>query len=131
MSFRESFELHAPVERVFEALLDPEKVNRWMQADAAEVDADSSRYSYGWRRGEAEVGPVRILELVPNRLLVHDWQWVGEPDASVRWELSPTESGTRKRLAHSKSSTITHALGWSDAMLGIRRLVEEGGHAPR
>jgi uncharacterized protein YndB with AHSA1/START domain len=118
--------IDAPPERVFRALLDPAQVRVWMQAEAPEIDAETKRYSYGWQRGDAgvEVGPVRIVELVPNRLLVHDWQWLDEPDGQVRWELSPTDTGTRLRLIHSESADITHALGWSDAMISIRRLVE-------
>jgi uncharacterized protein YndB with AHSA1/START domain len=69
------------------------------------------------------VGPGRILELIPNRLLVHDWQWIDEPDGQVRWELSPTDSGTILRLTHSQSKDMTHSLGWSDALVSIRRLV--------
>jgi uncharacterized protein YndB with AHSA1/START domain len=117
--------IDAPPERVFRALLDPAQVRVWMQAEAPEIDPEAQRYSYGWRRGDSiEVGPVRILELVPNRLLVHDWQWLDEPDGQVRWELSPTDTGTRLRLIHSESADITHALGWSDALISIRQLVE-------
>jgi uncharacterized protein YndB with AHSA1/START domain len=118
--------IDAPPERVFRALLDPAQVRVWMQAEAPEIDPEEKRYSYGWHRGDAasEVGPVRILELVPNRLLVHDWQWIDEPDGQVRWELSPTDTGTLLRLIHSESADITHALGWSDALISIRRLVD-------
>jgi uncharacterized protein YndB with AHSA1/START domain len=121
-------EIMASPERVFRALLDPAQVQIWMQAEAPEIDEASMRYSYGWRRGEpaTEVGPLRILELVPNRLLVHDWCWVGEPDGQVRWELSPTESGTRLRLTHIESRDYTHTLGWSDALVRIRQLVTKG-----
>ena len=117
-------EIDAPPERVFRALLDPAQVKVWMQVDSPEIDADAKRYSYGWRRGDAgtEVGPVSILELVPNRLLVHDWQWIDEPHGTVRWELSPTGAGTLLRLIHSETADITNALGWSDAMISIRQL---------
>lgn len=118
-------EIEAPPERVFQALLDPAQVRVWMQIETPEIDANTKRYSYGWRRGEAavEVGPVRILELVPNRLLVHDWQWTDAPVGQVRWELSPSPTGTSLKLIHSESTDITHALGWSDAMHSIQRLV--------
>ena len=119
-------EISAPPERVFEALLDPEKVKVWMQSEAPEIDPEAKRYSYGWTRGEekVEMGPLRILELVPGQLLVHDWQWPGEPDGQVRWELSPTEKGTRLRLIHVDSRDFTHRLGWSDALASLRRLLE-------
>jgi uncharacterized protein YndB with AHSA1/START domain len=119
-------EIDAPPERVFRALLDPAQVSLWMQAEAPEIDPAANRYSYGWHRGEAgvEVGPVRILELIPNQLLVHDWKWTDEPDGQVRWELSPTDAGTQLRLIHSESADITHALGWSDALISIQRLID-------
>jgi len=125
-------DIDAPPERVFRALLDPDQVRVWMQTDAPEIDPDASRYSFGWRRGDegVEVGPVRLLELVPNRLLVHDWQWLDEPRGRVRWELSPIASGTRLRLLHTASADLTHALGWSDALIRIRRLVEGLGADP-
>ena len=118
--------IDAPPERVFRALLDPAQVRVWMQAEAPEIDTEAKRYSYGWHRGDgaSEVGPVRILELVPNRLLVHDWQWIDQPDGQVRWELSPTNAGTLLRLIHSETADITHALGWSDALMSIRQLVD-------
>lgn len=121
-------EIEAPPERVFQALLDPAQVRIWMQAEAPHVDINQSTYSFGWTRGEAAepVGPVRLLELVPNRLLVHDWQWTGEVEGVVRWELQPTATGTRLRLLHSRSADVTHALGWSDALFSIRALVEGG-----
>lgn len=119
-------EIDATPERVFRALLDPDQVRIWMQAETPDIDAEQKRYSYGWHRGDeaTEVGPVRILELVPNRLLVHDWQWLDEPSGQVRWELSPKDAGTLLRLIHSSTTDITHALGWSDAMISIRRLVD-------
>jgi uncharacterized protein YndB with AHSA1/START domain len=117
-------EINAPVERVFEALLDPAQVRVWMGVDEPEIETGTKRYSYGWRREEREVGPMQILELIPNRLLVHDWHWTGEPEGQVRWELSPTDSGTRLRLVHLESVDYTHTLGWADAMQGIRRLLE-------
>jgi uncharacterized protein YndB with AHSA1/START domain len=118
-------EINASPERVFRALLDPDLVSVWMQADAPEIDVETKRYSYGWQRGEAktEVGPVRIIELIPNRLLVHDWQWVGEADGQVRWELSASDGGTLLKLTHSDSNDFTHTLGWSDALVSIEQLL--------
>jgi len=117
-------EIEATPERVFRALIDPAQVQIWMQAETPEIDEGAKRYSYGWHRGEPaiEVGPVRILELVPNRLLVHDWRWTGEPDGQVRWELAATEHGTKLRLIHSESRDYTHTLGWSDALIRIAQL---------
>jgi uncharacterized protein YndB with AHSA1/START domain len=118
-------EIDATPERVFRALLDPAQVSVWMQSEVPKIDTDAKIYSYGWQRGDSAtpVGPGRILELIPNRLLVHDWRWIDEPDGQVRWELSPSGSGTLLRLIHSQSTDITHSLGWADALVSIRRLV--------
>ena len=120
-------EIDATPERVFRALLDPAQVSIWMQSEAPKIDTDAKIYSYGWQRGDeaTPVGPGRILELIPNRLLVHDWRWIDEPDGQVRWELSPSGSGTLLRLIHSQSTDITHSLGWADALVSIRRLVAD------
>jgi uncharacterized protein YndB with AHSA1/START domain len=119
-------EIAAAPKRVFRALLDPAQVGLWMQAERPEIDAKAKHYSYGWQRGDpaTPVGPIRILELVPDRLLIHDWHWIDAPVGQVRWELTPTDSGTLLRLIHSKSTDITHTLGWSDALVSIRRIVD-------
>ena len=119
-------EIDAPPSRVFRALLDPDQVRVWMGCEAPEIEPSRDRYSYGWTRGEAreEVGPTRLLELVPDRLLVHDWHWTGERDGVVRWELRPSGAGTRLRLIHQRSFEDGNALGWSDALISIRVLAE-------
>jgi uncharacterized protein YndB with AHSA1/START domain len=111
--------------RVFRALLDPAQVKVWMQVDAPEIDADAGQYSYGWQLGEPATphGPSRIVELIPDRLLVHDWQWVGEPSGQIRWELSPCTTGTRLRLIHTRTRSLSYVLGWSDALVAIWRLL--------
>jgi len=128
-SLQLEIEIHAPPAQVFRALLDPDRVRRWMQVELPEIDVASHRYSYGWHRGDppAPVGPSRIVELVPDRLLVHDWQWTGEPTGQVRFELTPCLKGTRLRLVHTHSSDLSHVLGWSDALVGIRRIFVESG----
>jgi uncharacterized protein YndB with AHSA1/START domain len=119
-------EIEAPPDRVFRALLDPAQVAVWMEAKAPEIDADKDRYSYGWTRGTppVEVGPSRILELVPNRLLVFDWNWTDEEAGQVRWELTPSEAGTKLRLVHVNFTELANVLGWSDALFAIRALIE-------
>jgi len=119
-------DIAAPPERVFRALLDPAAVAIWMEARAPEIDVEKDRYSYGWTRGTppVEVGPSKILELQPNRLLVFDWNWPDEGSGQVRWELTPIETGTKLRLLHINSTELANVLGWSDALVAVRLLVE-------
>jgi uncharacterized protein YndB with AHSA1/START domain len=119
-------EIAAPPAQVFRALLDPTLVKVWMQVDEPQIDVDEKRYSYGWQQGDPPVphGPSRIVELIPDRLLVHDWQWSNENSGQVRWELAASQTGTRLRLIHINTRDLSNRLGWSDALIAIRRLLD-------
>ena len=58
-----------------------------------------------------------------NPVSTHEHRVIA-PDGQVRWELSPTDAGTVLRLIHSETADITHALGWSDALISIQRLID-------
>lgn len=95
----------APPERVYAALTDPAKMDRWLSAKARVEPRAGGEYSFGWmikdsRGGETPCGPQRLVELVPNRMIVHDWSHRDEPRTTVRWELTPEGAGTRVRLTH-------------------------------
>jgi len=98
-------EIAAPPAKVFRALLDPAILDRWLHA-TARVDVASGEYSYGWNYdvdGKPVVGgPTRIIELVENNKLVHDWtDWRNDPAkplTRVTWLLEPLAGGARTRL---------------------------------
>jgi uncharacterized protein YndB with AHSA1/START domain len=119
-------EIAATPAQVFRALLDPAQVKIWMQIDAPRIDPNTSEYSYGWERGNPPVpnGPSRIVELIPDRLLVHDWHWTNETDGQVRWELTVCDTGTRLCLTHTNTKDLSNRLGWSDALIAIRQLFD-------
>jgi uncharacterized protein YndB with AHSA1/START domain len=71
-----------------------------------------------------------VLEYVPPRLLVWSWiaNWHEQPAhaTTVRWELTPTRSGTRVRvnhsgLAHEPISRKDYTGGWQ----GVLRLLSQ------
>ncbi len=119
-----SIEIDAPPEKVFQALTDPEQLDRWMSTAAAIEPDTGGAYSYGWESGE---GPTRIVELIPNRLLVHDWTHPGEHLTQVRWELVPVGKGTRVELTHSafesEHQNLSHRLGWNALLFSLSSLV--------
>jgi len=122
---RLSIVMDAPPEAVFQALLDPEALRQWVGATAPEVDPRvGGVYRYGWKYPiegrEVEGGPMTILELVPNRLLVTDWpDWRGDPTVPlqrIEWHLAPEGAGTRVTLVHSgftRTADISdYPFGW-------------------
>lgn len=135
---RLSVEIDAPPSRVFLALTDPAEMDRWISAAARVEPRAGGAYAYGWTvtMDDAPVhcGPRTIIDLVPDRLLVTDWQFATEPVTRVRWELEPLDGGVRTRL------TVDHArpdvepngdagregyvAGWTGFLLEIAQYVE-------
>lgn len=131
-----SIDIDAPREVVFQALIDPEKMKRWI-ATAAKVDLKKGVYSYGWQYTiegrQVEGGPQRILELVENEKLVTDWpDWRGLPGApptQVAWILeSRGKNKTRLTLIHSGFARPVdrsdYQQGWYDFVGNIQKLAQ-------
>lgn len=137
-------EISAPPERVFRALADERQLFQWWGKDTSckglwHMDA---RKGGKWRfqaRDENSRNPStgslheaagEILEYDPPRLLVYSWiaNWHDRPNDTtvVRWELTPTASGTRVRLQH---SGLTHQAearkGYSGGWPGVLALLKK------
>jgi uncharacterized protein YndB with AHSA1/START domain len=105
---RQSILITAVRHEVFEALLDPAILNKWIAAHAVVEPEVDGRYTYGWKyavRGQqVEGGPTRILELVENTRLVTDWpNWRGDPglpSQRITWLLEAIGEQTRVTLIH-------------------------------
>ncbi|MDQ0466772.1 uncharacterized protein YndB with AHSA1/START domain [Caulobacter ginsengisoli] len=138
---RQSIFVAAPRERVFQALIDPEILNRWIASAARVEPRVGGEMSYGW---EYKVdgrpvtgGPTRILELVPNEKLVTDWpDWRLEPGApvtTVSWTLTDEAGGTRVTLTHGTferpADIGDYPYGWQDFLVALARLFAAGGEA--
>src|SRR5271157_1823473 len=113
-------EIHiaAPPERVFSALIEPKQLALWFTDASCPVKTwrmDARRggsYGYATGKGSHVVNGVsefechgEILEFDPPRLLVYTWvaNWHLDKQRKtiVRWELTPTPSGTHVRVTHS------------------------------
>lgn len=86
-----------PVERVWEALVDPEQQQAWVPGVRFEARVGAPvLFDFGDQgRAEGEVLAVR-----PPTALEHTWRWPGEPPSAVRWRLDPVDGGTRIVLLH-------------------------------
>jgi uncharacterized protein YndB with AHSA1/START domain len=118
-------EINAAPAQVYDALLRPEQINRWI-ASAATVEARvGGVYGLGWEG----FPPARILELVPDERLRLEW-----PDekksTTVTWTLEGSGGKTRLTILHSgfapDEPTGGLGAGWLNFINWVRSLVEYG-----
>jgi len=90
--------LRHPVEVVWQAITEPDEIERWM-GTRPEIDLRPGGHYITHHRSGDRVAD-RITRLEPPRLLEHTfWEHVN-PSARVTWELSPAGHGCRLVLTH-------------------------------
>jgi uncharacterized protein YndB with AHSA1/START domain len=131
-------EILAPPERVFHALTDPAELIRWFNGGEScptkfwKMEARlGGRYQFANQKGTLVVNGVsefeccgEITEFDPPRLLAYTWtgNWHDDKSRStlVRWELTPTPTGTRVKVTHSGLASLPVARkGYSDGWPGV------------
>ena len=127
---RASVEIAAAPGEVFASLIEPAQLDRWI-ATRAEVEPHvGGRYGFGW-----DHGPVKILELEPDKVLAYSWRhsWDDEqgPAATVvRWELDGSQGRTHLTIVHSgfggDRRTEGYQLGWMEFLASLKRMHEAG-----
>lgn len=134
-------QIAAKPERVFQALTDPAEVIQWWGQkgvyQATEYDADL-RVGGGWHTagdgpdGRHFVVKGTITEMNPPRVLAYTWMasWTGDAQTVVRWELSPTEAGTRVRVLHKdlagRPELAESYRGWPRMLGWLQAFLENG-----
>jgi uncharacterized protein YndB with AHSA1/START domain len=119
--------IDAPPATVFAALLDPAQLRQWMRGGESVVVEPTvgGRYDLGW-----DHGPVRVLELVPDRVLAYSWRYPDSPDTVVRWELVGSDGGTGLTVVHSGFAdpglAEEYRQGWPGFLVGLKRHLELG-----
>jgi uncharacterized protein YndB with AHSA1/START domain len=133
-----SIDIDAPPEDVFRALSQPALMDKWLSKEAKVELRAGGNYSYGWTTGkgaqETPAGPAKLIEVEPNRLLVHDWKYGDEPPTRVRWELQPIGKRTRVTLTHTRFDDPDvhggYSQGWAAFLVALKD-VSEGREADR
>jgi uncharacterized protein YndB with AHSA1/START domain len=119
-------EIEAGTQAVWRTLIEPAQLERWI-ADRATVEPQvGGAYDFGW-----DHGPMRILELEPDRRLAYSWRRPGEPDTVVTWELEGSGGHTRLVLVHSgfadARSARGYEVGWAAFLASFKRMHELEG----
>jgi uncharacterized protein YndB with AHSA1/START domain len=139
-------EIAAPPERIFRALTDHEQAGQWGTNAAYELviwEMDA-RLGGKWRsfsrqRSGADAGREfdhtgEILEIDPPRVLAYSWfaNWHEDPShrTVVRWELTPTRTGTHVKVTHNGLAQLPAACqgysqGWPGLLLAVKNFVEK------
>jgi len=118
--------IRASPRTVFAALVRPVRLEQWIAATAHVQPRVGGAYTFGWGQDD---GPMKIIDIVPGRLLAHDWRDAGHPDSVVRWTLASAPGGTLVRVDHDLSgrSAERHQIGWENFLIDLQRMLETGG----
>jgi uncharacterized protein YndB with AHSA1/START domain len=84
-----------PIAKVWAALTEPEALAEWLAPGEFELSPGGRAHLAFANTGHVVEG--RVVAVEPPRLLAYTW---GERHGIVRWELSPTDGGTRLELTH-------------------------------
>lgn len=122
-----SVEIDAPPAAVFDALINPAQLNRWIASSARVEPKPGGAYDLGWGAG---VAAHRILELLPDEKLVVGWTEDNNQSTIITWTLAASGGKTRLTLVHSgfapDQDTGGLQVGWLNFMSWVRSLVEFG-----
>jgi uncharacterized protein YndB with AHSA1/START domain len=115
-------QINRPAKEVFTGLIDPQQLERYMADKATVEPRPGGKYDFGWEGN----GPIKILELEPDRKLTYSWHH----DTVVSWILEDSEGGTRITLVHSgfakDRSTDDYTAGWWKFVNYLKSMVEIG-----
>jgi len=123
---RHTVEIDGNAQAVFDALVKPEQIQRWIASHATIEPIVGGRYEIGWEHG----GPTKILELVPNQKLSILWPGEGGNDTVLTWTLEESSGKTRLTIVHSgfapDQDTGGLQVGWLNFTSWVKSLVEYG-----
>jgi uncharacterized protein YndB with AHSA1/START domain len=135
-------DIAAPADRVFRGICDPETVRR--RAPYIEVFEMDLRVGGKWYMQVRMPQPHRgfstvihdgeVLEVDPPRLIAYSWHANFHEDPKhrsvVRWELTPTKSGTHVKVTHSglasePGACKDYAQGWPGVLQELKVFAEK------
>ena len=119
-------QIESPPDQIFQALINPQQLNRYIAKGAVVDPEPGGKYDFGWGEG----GPIRILELEENQRLSYSWNLPDEPHTTVIWDISEIEMGSELHIAHTgfeeNRPCDDYNMGWAGYLVWIKGLVESG-----
>ncbi|ASW73138.1 ATPase [Chryseobacterium piperi] len=95
--------VEAPIDEVWEALTDKEKMKSWY-FDVPDFELNTGKQFNFYEPGEEKKyhHQGNILDFVPNEVLKHTWCYpeLSDKETIVTWELQPDGNGTLVKLIH-------------------------------
>jgi uncharacterized protein YndB with AHSA1/START domain len=119
-------DIDAPREAVFNTLIKPEQLERWIASRATVEPQVGGTYDWGW--GGTGAMPLKILEIVPNETL----KLSGEQDGVetiLTWTLAESNGKTHLTLVHSGFAPDKDTglkTGWLNFMSWVKSINEYG-----
>jgi len=118
--------IQASREEVFQALTDPEQLDRYISRRAIVEPESGGVYDFGWGKG----GPGRVLDFQHNERLSHTWDYRNEPATQVTWTLEDHSEYTLLRLVHDGFDPTRpcddYRIAWAGYLAWIKSLIETG-----
>ncbi|MCY3597278.1 MAG: SRPBCC domain-containing protein [Rhodospirillales bacterium] len=128
--------IDAPVDQVYSAWTDPELMRKWFAPGELKVARAVAEVEVGGTflvemhgtDGESHLTRGVYREVIPNRRLVHTWQWEGSDiESLVTVEFEPgSPSTTQLTLTHSRfadsEARDRHEGGWNGCLLKLSAL---------
>jgi len=138
LKFTVQTKIQKPVETVFDAVYNPHKLSGYFTNGGASAPLDEGT-TVEWRfednPGEPHIGKVVVKEVVPNKVIVLEWQGAKTHDTRVtmNFETSgPDETLVRisetgwRETQEDLDGSYRNCFGWSHMITALKAYVEYG-----
>ncbi len=121
-----TIEIDAPASRVFEVLIKPAELERWIARRSTVEPRVDGTYDLGWE----SMGAMKIVDLEPDHKLAYTMVEMDESESIVTWTLAESGGKTRLTIVHSgfglDEPNGGQNAGWRNFQGWVRSIAEYG-----